>query len=71
MSTSENFDDDAISANCNVIVIFANYEQFRAIRRRIPDVWSVILTFPLKVSVYLAKSRTKKSPTQLSYYCFE
>ena len=39
----------------------------------ISDTWSVKLTFPLTVTVYLTKpgNRTKKSPTQLSYYCFE
>ena len=40
---------------------------------RIPDSWSVKLTFSLIVSFYLtkAKRRTKKSLTQLSYHCFE
>ena len=39
----------------------------------ISDTWSVKLTLPLTVTVYLTKAgnRTKKSPTQLSYYCFE
>ena len=33
--TSKNFDDDVISANCDVIVIFPIYAQFGAIRK--PD----------------------------------
>ena len=32
---SKNFDDDIMSANCEVIVIFPIYGQFRAIRK--PD----------------------------------
>ena len=40
---------------------------------RIPHAWSVKLTFSLIVAFYLTKpeNRTKKSPMQLSYYCFE
>ena len=34
-TTSKNFDDDAISENCNVIVIFSIYGQFGAIQK--PD----------------------------------
>ena len=32
-TTSKNFDDDVISANCDVIVIFPIYSQFAAIRK--------------------------------------
>ena len=32
---SKNFDDDVMSANCDVIVIFPIYDQFGAIRK--PD----------------------------------
>ena len=40
---------------------------------RIPDAWSIKSTFPLIVTFYLTKpeNRTKKSLTQISYYCFE
>ena len=31
-TTSKNFDDDVMSENCDVIVIFFIYGQFRAIR---------------------------------------
>ena len=34
-ATSKKFDDDVMSANCNVIVIFRIYGQFGAIRK--PD----------------------------------
>ena len=34
-TTSETFDDDVISGNCDVIVIFLIYDQVRAIRK--PD----------------------------------
>ena len=62
LATSNKFDDDFMSANCNVIVFFqfmANLEQ-------------LILTFLLLVTLYLNKNsktenRTKKSLTQLSY----
>ena len=39
---------------------------------RIPNAWSVKLTFWLRVTFYLRKTenRTKTFPTQLSYYCF-
>ena len=41
--------------------------------RQIPGSWSVKVTFSLIVFFYLTKTenRTKKSLTQLSYYCFE
>ena len=50
--------------------LMANLEQSE---KWIPDAWSVKLTFSIKVTFYLTKTenRTKKSETQLSYYCFE
>ena len=70
---SKKFDDDVISENCGVIVIFRILGQFGAAWR--PDwdtesaevMFSVIVTFCLTK----AKNRTKKSLTQLSHYCFE
>ena len=38
-------DDDVMSANCDIIVIFSIYDQFGAIGSRILDAWSVKLTF--------------------------
>ena len=33
--TSKKFDDDVVSANCDILLIFSIYGQFRAIRK--PD----------------------------------
>ena len=68
-ATSNIFDDDVMSKNCDVIVIFAIYGQFGAIRK--PD--TAKLMFSLKVTFYLTKTenRTNKSLTQLSRYCFD
>ena len=69
------FDDDVMSENYDVIVIFSVYGQFGAIRN--PDsggrVCNAKLMFSLIVIFYLTKTenRTKKSLTQLSHYCFE
>ena len=59
-ATSKKFSDGVIPASCDVIVTFPIYGQFGAIRKP-------------KVIFYITKteSRTKKSLTQLSYYCFE
>ena len=35
-ATSKEFDDDIMSENCNVIVIFSIYGQFGAIRKQDP-----------------------------------
>ena len=72
-ATSKKFDDDVMSENCDIIVIFWIFGQFGAVR--MPDsghgvcksMFSVIVTFCLKKS----ENRTKKSLTQLSHYCFE
>ena len=62
-----------MSAICGFIVIFPNYGHFEAIRKS--DSGRIVLkpTFSLIISFYLTKteSRTKKSRTQLSDYCFE
>ena len=62
-----------MSANCDVIVIFPIYGKFEAIRKPYSGCIVVKLTFSLIVIFYLTKTenRTKKSPTQLSHYCFE
>ena len=61
-TTSKKFEDDFMSANCDVID-----------GGRIPDADSVKLTFSLTVTFYLTKREniTKKYFTQLSYRCFE
>ena len=71
MATLKKFDDDAISVNRDLILIFPIYGKFGATGSRIPDTWSVKHTFSLIVPFYVTKTenRTKKSLTQLSYYC--
>ena len=73
-TTLKKFDDDVMSENCDIIVIFflflANLEQSGGwiLNTASADVmFSVIVTFCLTKP----ENRTKKSLTQLSYYCFE
>ena len=70
-TTSKNFDDDIMSENCGIIIIFLIYGQFGAIRNL--DSKSAKLMFSLIVTFYLTKieKRTKKSLPQLSQYCFD
>ena len=70
---SKKIDDDVMSANCDVIIVFPIYGQFGAIRKPDSGRMSVKLTFSLIVTFYLTKTenRTKKPLTQLSRYCFE
>ena len=60
-----------MSANYDVIFNFPIYGQFEA--NWVPEACYVTLTFSLIATFYLTKieNRTKKSPTQLSHYCFE
>ena len=39
-STSKNFDDDVMSANCDVIIFFPLCDKFAAIRK--PDSWDMV-----------------------------
>ena len=68
--TSKKFDDDVISENCDVIVIFRIFGQPGG---RIPDKESAEVMFSVTVTFCLTKTenRTKKCLTQLSHYCFE
>ena len=72
---SKTFDDDVMSKNCDVIVIFRIFGQFGAVWR--PDsrhrAESAEVMFSVTVTFCLTKTenRTKKSLTQLSHYCFE
>ena len=67
---SRKFDDDVVSADCGVIVIFPIYGQFGAIRK--PNsgrmICNVRLTFSLTVTLYLTKTenKTQKSLSQLA-----
>ena len=58
-TTSENFDDDVMSGNFDVIVIFPIYGQSGAIRKLDSGYWSVILTFSLTVTFFLQKLKTE------------
>ena len=74
-TTSKKFNDNVMSANCGVIVIFLIYGQFGAIRK--PDSGRIVCKpFSLIATLYLTKTenRSKKSLTQSlnpSHYYFE
>ena len=53
-----------------IFPFIANLEQSES---RIPESWSVEITFALTIIFYLTKTknRTKKSLTHLSYHCFD
>ena len=72
-STSKEFDDDVTSANCGVVVFFRFMDNLRPSESLIPDGWCIKLIFSLIVTFYLTEpeNSTKKSLTQLLYYCFE
>ena len=72
-TTLKKLEDDAMLANCDVIVIFPIYGQFGAIWKPDSDAWSVKFTFSLIAIFYLTENvnSTKFSLTQLTYYCFE
>ena len=55
---------------CLDTLFIANLEQSK---NRIPDAEILTLTLSLIVTFYVTKAenKTKKSVTQLSYYCFE
>ena len=63
MTTWQNFDDGAVTTNCDVIVFFLFMVNFQGPGRQIPDARSIKLTFSLKVTLYLTKAenRTKRS----------
>ena len=59
--------------NCDLTVIFPIYAQFGAMRKRDSGgivfktyIFNIVASYVTK-----AENRTKKSPTQLSHYCFE
>ena len=64
-----------MSANCNVIVIFPNYGQFRAIRKldsgRIVCKTYIFIKSNILSSKNWKHNKPKKSLKQLSRYCFE
>ena len=70
-TTLKKIDDDVMSENCDVIVIFFICGQFGAIRK--PDFGRIVCKTYDLINSNLTKteSRTKKSLKQLSHYCFE
>ena len=69
-TTSKKFDDDFVSENCDVIVIFQIFVHLEQSRNKIPDTESAKVMFSVIVTFFLTKTenRTKKSLTQLSHY---
>ena len=65
--------NDVMSENFDVIVIFPIYGQFGAIRDLDSGCIGLKLVFSFIVTFYLTKTenRTKRSLTHLSHYCFE
>ena len=63
-ATSKIFDDDAMSPNCDVIVILPIYGQFRVIRK-LDYIRIIILYIFIKCSLLSYKNRPEKSLTQL------
>ena len=63
--------------SCKQIVVSLSFFRFMAnleqSKSRIQNAWSANLKFSLTVTLYFKKTenRTKKSQTQLSYFCFE
>ena len=68
----KNIDDELMSENYDVIVIFRIYGQFGAIRK--PDCGRIVFTYIfINSNVYLTKTenKIKISLSQLSHYCLE
>ena len=72
-TTSKRLDDDVMSTNYDIIVIFPILDQSRAIQK--PHSRHIVckMYISLIVTSFLTKTtnRTKKSLTQPSHYCFE
>ena len=70
VATLKKLGDDVMSTNCGVMVFFPIYGQFAAIR--ILDSGRMVYkTYIFIKNNLLSSNRTKKSLTQLLYYCFE
>ena len=72
-ATSKKFDDDIMSGNSYVIVFFPICGQFAFIRKPYSRRMAYKTYISLTITFHLTKTenRTKKSLTQVSYYCFE
>ena len=60
--TLKKFDDEVMSANCDVIIFFRFMANLQPPGSRTPDTWSINLTYSLTITIYLTKTegRTKK-----------
>ena len=72
-TTSKKLYDSVMLGNCDVIVIFQIYDQFGAIRTKESGrfVCNTYIFIISNLISYKNENRTKKSLTQLSYYCNE
>ena len=53
---SKNFDDDVMSAYCDIIAFFQFMANLQPSRSRIPDAWSTKLTSSLTITFSLTKT---------------
>ena len=72
-TSKKKINDDVISANCDVIVIFPISGQFGAIRKPESEriVCRTYIFIKSNLLSYKTENRTKKSLIQLSYHGFE
>ena len=66
--SQKKIDDDVISANYDIIFSFRNYGQFEAIQRR--DSGRIVCKTYILLIVTFFLTKTEKSRTHLSHYCF-
>ena len=72
-TASKKIDDEVMPRNCDVIVIFQIYGQFRAIRKSDSGriVCKTYVFINSNLSLTQTENRTKNSPTQLSHCYYE
>ena len=70
---SKKIDDDFVSANMTSLSFFRLMVNLKQFGRRIPDAWSMILSFSSITTFDQTENenKTKKSLTQVSYCCLE
>ena len=70
---SKKIDDDFVSANMTSLSFFRFMVNLKQFGSRIPDVWSIILSFSSIATFDQTENenRAKKSLTQVSYCCLE
>ena len=70
---SKKIDDDFVSANMTSLSVFRLMVNLKQFGSRIPDAWSMILSFSSITTFDQTENenKTKKSLTQVSYCCLE